>query len=83
NGTVLVDLKRDTGSPVSPFNPAPPTPLATSYADSVGVGTYQYQIQAVYRSGGEAVSALVPTPAVSVTIEASTRVKYCQRGTSP
>ncbi len=78
NGTLLVDLKRDTSSPISPFNPPPPTPLATSFADSVGVGTYQYQIQAVYRSGGEAVSALVPTPAVSVTIEASSRVKYCQ-----
>jgi hypothetical protein len=85
---MLVEFKRDAGSPVSPFNPPPSQPMATSFADSVGVGTHRYQIRAVYReshdaSAAAAESAPAPTPPVSVTIEASTRVKYCQRGTSP
>ncbi|HEX2173043.1 MAG TPA: fibronectin type III domain-containing protein [Dehalococcoidia bacterium] len=57
--------------------------LATSFADSAPVGTHQYQIQAVYKgigldAGREAVSPLAPTPAVSVTIKASGRVRFCQ-----
>jgi hypothetical protein len=88
NDTLLVEFKRDAGSPISPFNPPPSQPIATSFADSVGVGTHRYQIQAVYResaaqSAAETVSARGPAPPVDVTIEAGTRVKYCQWGTSP
>lgn len=88
NDSLLVDVRRDTSTPISPFNPTAPTPMATSFADSVGVGTYRYQIRAVYReshaaSAAAAESAPAPTPPVSVTIEGSTRVKYCQWGTSP
>lgn len=90
NDTMLVDLKRDTSRPVSPFNPPAPTPMATSFADSVGVGTYRYQIRAVYREShaedaAETVSAPAPMPPVSVTIAPSSRVRFCQvaRRTSP
>jgi Fibronectin type III domain len=82
NGSPIAEIKRDTSTPISPFGQSPyaqAPPLATTFADSVGVGTHRYSIQAVYKSGGaEVVSALAPTPPVSVTIEASTRVKYCQ-----
>jgi Fibronectin type III domain len=83
NDSMVAEFKRDTSSPISPFNPSPPKPMATSFADSVAVGTYQYQIRAVYKesaaeSAAETVSAPAPTPPVSVTINPSTRVKYCQ-----
>lgn len=90
NDTLLVDVRRDTSIPISPFNPPVSTPMATSFADSVGVGTYRYQIRAVYReshaeSAAETVSAPAPTPPVSVTIAPSSRVRFCQvaRRTSP
>lgn len=56
--------------------------LATTFGDSVMPGTHRYQIQALYVvEGAEALSALAPSPAVSVTIPPGTRVIYCQTRT--
>jgi hypothetical protein len=66
---------------ISPQHFAGSTTLATSAIDSLWPGTYRYQIQAVYhdsfsKQAAEAVSAL--SPAVSVVIPASSKVRYCQ-----
>jgi hypothetical protein len=75
NDTTLKDIK-----PVS-FSGG--TSLATTLSDSVMPGIHRYQIQAVYRASGvqqgaDVLSAAAPTPAVSVTIPASSRVRFCQ-----
>jgi hypothetical protein len=79
NDTTLMDIK--------PMNYAGGTSLATSAIDSVWPGTHRYQIQAVYRLAGnnpgpEVWSAL--SPAASVVIPASSKVRYCEtRAGSP
>lgn len=74
NGAALTDIKPFT------VTQGGPATLRTTYEDPVGgPGTYLYQIQAVYLAdGAQAVSAVVPTPPVGITIKASTRVRYCQ-----
>jgi hypothetical protein len=56
---------------------------ATSFTDSVPPGTHDYQLQAVFRAdnASDVLSALVPQPPVTVTVIASTKVKYCIGGT--
>jgi hypothetical protein len=72
-GALVTDLK-----PVKVTHNAPPTPW-TRYVDSVGPGTHQYQIQAIYVSGsGQIVSPVAPTPPVVVILQPSTRVRYCR-----
>jgi hypothetical protein len=73
NSSVLTDIK-----PVKLTMDGPPM-LRTTYDDPAGPGTHEYQLQAVYGGGGaEVTSAVVPYPPVSVTIKASTRVRYCK-----
>lgn len=80
NGALIGEIK-PVGASQGFLGQTGPGTLATSFADSVPVGTHQYQIQAVYttsRPAAEIVSAPAPTPAVSVTIAPSGRVRFCQ-----